>query len=247
MPTTLSSLLIFVVLLLPGFAYLVGKERHGTERHTSPFRETVAVVAASVTTEVVILAGLAILRWGLPSSWTPDVGALIRSGHRYATVHYHMLAAWGFSLLALAVLIAYFATVRGVRKRVPGARDYPHASTVSAWWLLFEKWPSERDVQVTCTLDDGSAIRGLFQSFNTSADDSPDRDLILKRPIKIRQPGESQMHDFNARYACLSARRVVTMFVSYPPPAGAAASVELQSSALEDPPSGDRAMATHLL
>jgi hypothetical protein len=32
----------------------VGKERNGTERHTSPFRETVAIVAASVTSEIAI-------------------------------------------------------------------------------------------------------------------------------------------------------------------------------------------------
>jgi uncharacterized membrane protein len=54
-PTTLTGLLLFVVLLLPGFAYLVGKERHGTERSLSPFRETVAVVAASITSELVVL------------------------------------------------------------------------------------------------------------------------------------------------------------------------------------------------
>ena len=66
MPTTLSSLLIFVVLLLPGFAYLVGKERHGTERHTSPFRETVAIVAASVTSELTVL-GLFAARAVLPN------------------------------------------------------------------------------------------------------------------------------------------------------------------------------------
>jgi hypothetical protein len=44
-----------VVLLLPGFAYLVGKERAGTERRASPFRETVAIVSASVTSELVVL------------------------------------------------------------------------------------------------------------------------------------------------------------------------------------------------
>src|SRR5690349_3910353 len=103
MPTTLTGLLIFVVLLLPGFAYLVGKERHGTERHTSPFRETVAVVAASVTSEVVVLAGFAVLRWQLPSL-TPDVGALIQHGSTYAADHYLSLAAWGLGMLAFAVL-----------------------------------------------------------------------------------------------------------------------------------------------
>lgn len=48
MPTTLTSLLLFVVLLLPGFVYLTCKERHGTERHISTFRETVTIVTASI-------------------------------------------------------------------------------------------------------------------------------------------------------------------------------------------------------
>lgn len=246
MPTTLTGLLLFVVLLLPGFAYLVGKERHGTERHTLPFRETIAVVAASVTSEMVVLGLFAIIRWLRPT-WTPDVGALIRNGSAYASGHYRVVAAWSFGMLVFATLFAYLATVPGVRrffkqvlvvghwcfkhipvighrffKRTPVIGTYPHDSTVSAWWLLFERWPGKRDIQVTCTLDDGWAIRGRFQSFNNSADDSPDRDLILKRPIEYRQPAETQWHDFNARYACLSARRIVTLFISYPPLAGAA-------------------------
>jgi len=262
MPTTLGSLLIFVVLLLPGFAYLVGKERHGTERHTSPFRETVAVVAASITSESAVLIGFAILRWLRPS-WTPDVGALIHGGHAYAATHYRSLAAWGFGMLAVATALAYLATVprvRGWLRWLPAAGKYPHHSTVSGWWLLLEEWPGERDAQVTCALDDGSAVQGFFQSFNTSADDSPDRDLILKRPIRFRPAPESQFRDFNARYACLSARRIVSLFVSYPPRAQAVTEVPVQaaaeaveqaaalpSSVPEDPASGDLAAATHRL
>ena len=114
MPTTLSSLVIFVVLLLPGFAYLVGKERHGTERHASPFRETVAIVAASVASETAVLAIFVVLRWLRPS-WTPDGGALIHNGRAYAASHYHSLAAWGFGMLAVATALAYLATVPLVR------------------------------------------------------------------------------------------------------------------------------------
>jgi hypothetical protein len=258
MPTTLTGLLLFVVLLLPGFAYLVGKERHGTERHTSPFRETIAVVAASVTSESAVLAAFAVLRWLLPS-WTPDAGALIHGGRAYAPAHYQSLAAWGFGMLAIATALAYFATVprvRGWLRWLPIAGKYPHDSTVSGWWLLFEAWPGEREVELICTLDDGSAVRGFFQSFNTSADDSPDRDLILRRPIRFRPTAESQFIDFDTRYVCLSARRIVSLFVSYPPQAqGAAAQAEgqaveaqaLPSPAPEDPSSGDLAAVTHPL
>lgn len=216
MPTTLSSLLIFVVLLLPGFAYLVGKERHGTERHTSPFRETVAVVAASVTSEVTVLAAFAILRWVRPSL-TPDIGGLIQHGGTYAAAHYRSLAAWGFGMLGIAVLGAYVATMPGVRERLPlprAARDYPHESTVSGWWLLFEKWRYERDVEVCCILNDGSAVRGKFGSFNASADDSPDRELLLHAPIRYRAVGK-QMTDYPAGAASVAARNIAIVFTFY--------------------------------
>jgi hypothetical protein len=220
MPTTLTGLLLFVVLLLPGFAYLVGKERHGTERHTSPFRETVAVVAASVTSEVAVLAGFAILRSLLPSL-TPDVGALIHHGGAYAAVHYRSLAAWGFGMLAIAVLGAYLATMPGVRERLPlpeAARDYPHESTVSGWWVLFEKWRRGRDIEVCCVLNDGSAVRGKFGAFNPSDDDSPDRELLLLAPIRYRAPGKQEMEDYRAGAASVAARNIAVLFTGYDDP-----------------------------
>lgn len=253
MPTTLTGLLTFVILLLPGFAYLVGKERNGTERHTSPFRETVAVVAASVTSELAILVVFAIVRWSWPSG-TPDVGALIRNGGAYLSGsnahpgHYAKVAIYTIIMLAFAITFAYVATWPKVRRWPKGA--YPHDSAVSAWWLLFERWPGKRNVQVTCTLDNGWAIRGGMQSFNNSADDSPDRDLILKTPIEYRQPGEAEWHSFNARYACMSAGHIVIMFVSYPPAAEAEAVVEAQGAsalAAQGTPSAGQAIATRQL
>jgi Family of unknown function (DUF6338) len=218
-PTTLIGLLLFVVLLLPGFAYLVGKERHGTERRLSPFRETIAIVAASVTSELLVLIVFAGIRALWPSR-TPDVGALIRDGGRYlrsSPMHYENAAIWGICLLATATLVAYLATVPAVRsitKRITG--PYPHDSTVSAWWILFERWPDDRDVEVACTLDDGSAVRGRFGSFNTSADDSPDRDLILRKPIFYRPPGEMAREvPYNMSAVCCPARRIVALFVAY--------------------------------
>ena len=222
MPTTLTGLLLFVVLLLPGFAYLVGKERHGTERRLSPFRETVAIVAASVTSELLVLVVFAGIRALWPSR-TPDVGALIRNGGSYlrsSRMHYENVAIWAICLLAAATLVAYLATVpsiRSISKKITG--PYPHDSTVSAWWILFERWPRGRDVEVACMLDDGSAIRGRFGSFNTSADDSPDRDLILRKPIFYRPPGEEAREvPYNMSAVCCPARRIVALFVAYSVP-----------------------------
>jgi hypothetical protein len=83
MPTTLSGLFLFVVLLLPGFAYVVGRERHTPGQQLSAFRETAVVIAASVSVELVVLLLFALVRVALPSSLTPDVGALVRDSGGY--------------------------------------------------------------------------------------------------------------------------------------------------------------------
>ncbi|HEX9356358.1 MAG TPA: hypothetical protein VF933_21390, partial [Streptosporangiaceae bacterium] len=66
---------------------------------------------------------------------------------------------------------------------------------------------------------------------------------ILKRPIEYRQPAETQWHDFNARYACLSAGRIVTLFVSYPSLAVAVAGAELPPLAAQGNPSEGQPIA----
>lgn len=223
MPTTLIGLLIFVVLLLPGFAYLVGKERHGTERRASPFRETVAIVAASVTSEIFALALFAIVRWLWPTA-TPDVGALFRApgsylaGTRTAHGHYGMIGIWGLAVLTVAIIVAYGATMPAIRKlvsRLPLVGPYPHDSTVSAWWILFEKWKRNRQIEVGCALDDGSYVIGCLASFNTSADDMPARDLILWPPIRYQRPGADEPVSYPASAVCVTASRIVSMFVGY--------------------------------
>lgn len=226
MPTTLTGLLLFVALLLPGFAYLVGKERHGTERRLSPFRETVAIVAASVTSELVVLVVFAVIRTLWPSI-TPNVGAFLREGGVYLRGggpghpgHYGQFAIWGLGLLTSAVLLAYLATKPSIRRHLERLTGpYPHDSTVSAWWVLFERWARNRNVELTCMLDDGSAIRGKFGSFNISADDSPDRDLILQKPLYYRPAGASEetLYDL-AGAVCCPARRIVALFVQYSEP-----------------------------
>jgi hypothetical protein len=226
MPTTLTGLLLFVVLLLLGFAYLVGKERHGTERHASPFRETVAIVAASVTSEIFVLSLFGVLRWLFPS-WTPDIGRLIRSPGSYLVgtqgtpSHYGIVGIWGLLLLAAATSVAYAATVPSVRRvasKLPLIGPYPHDSTVSGWWMLFQRYPDGRLIEVGCLLDDGSYVTGMLASFNTSADDSPDRDLLLGAPILYRPPGASEPIPYDVSGASITASRIVTMFVAYVDP-----------------------------
>jgi uncharacterized protein DUF6338 len=246
MPTTLTSLVLAVVLLLPGFVYFTGKERHGTERHISPFRETVTIFTASITSEIVVLIIFAIIRTVHPSN-TPDVGALIRGGIPYLRANYQQFAVWGAGFLAASVLLAYVATIPRVRRglaKLHLARPYPHSSVASAWWTAFIDLAGGRQIEVGCILDDGSLVRGHLQSFNRSADDDADRELILVDPIKYRPPGDTQEHDYPVSTVCIAARHIVTMFVNYleqvtsPAVAGEAAPEASTAEASKPPASG---------
>jgi hypothetical protein len=252
MPTTLTGLLLFVVLLLPGFAYVVGKERHGTERHLSTFRETVAIISASAISIVVVLVIFAVIRALWPSG-TPNVGALLDQRNLYLfgneghKGHYQSFAIWGIVLLAIAMFSAYVATFPRLRR--VGERlgwSHPHESTASSWWILFEQWKKARKIEIICILDDGSSLRGQLGSFNISADDSPDRDLILTDPLYYAPPGEENEVPYDVSAVCISARRIVTMFVNYTAPASvspssaAAAAPQAASSAAQQAQSSSR-------
>lgn len=223
MPTTLTGLLLFVVLLLPGFAYLVGKERAGTERRASPFRETVAIVAASVAAELAVLVLAAPI-------WTRhiDFACLVRAPGPYWRSSPGSLAAWAVALLLAATALAYVTTwpvIRRIPSRVLPERlrdrlqftTYPHPSSVSAWWMLFEYYHPSHDRQVGLVIDDGSFVSGTHLSFNNDASDSPDRDIILLAPILYRAAGRDEAEPYPASMVSVSARRIVTMFVTVVP------------------------------
>lgn len=215
MPTTLTGVLLFVVLLLPGFAYLVGRERAGNERRTTPFRETVSIVAASLTSELAVLTVFAVLRILFPRR-TPDVGALVTQGTKYVKADYAEVTAWGIGLLAAATALAYAATLPGLRRRLPGR--YPHHTTVSAWNIVFARWHPEgpgAQVRVGVRLEDGSFLSGRLSSYNTGADDTADRDLILRAPIDHQPPDGSETERLDVAAVTISARRILWIGTEY--------------------------------
>lgn len=240
MPTTFTGLLLFVVLLLPGFAYMVGRERHGVQRRVSALRETVSIVAASITAELMLLALTAVI-WAN----TIDVGDALGNPRAHAAA----LISWGCGLLIAASAITYLwswprprrAVDQFLSQRFTGrwscvpdmiGTGYPHPSTVSAWWRVLRERRDEihaeygRDpvIRVGCYLDDGSYIEGGLNSFSQLADETADRDLILAEPHH-RPCAAVKLEPLDAHAAVVSARRIVAMQVKYyfasPEPASA--------------------------
>ncbi|MTD57549.1 DUF6338 family protein [Amycolatopsis pithecellobii] len=210
MPTTLVGLLVFLVLLVPGFAYTLRRERVASSRDVSVFRETIELAFVSVAADAVVLGLFALLRTIVPS-WTPDIRQLLREPGRYGIDHLGSVTAWAAGLLAAASGLALLAASPRFRRR-------EHEAYTSGWTLLFGEHPGAR-IYVGCLLDDGSYVTGRLRTYSRASEDDQDRDLTLTGPISYRAPGETKsevLPDVGA--AAISARRLTLLTVTYESP-----------------------------
>ncbi len=216
-PTTVLGVLLFVVLLAPGFAHALVKERRSPRLVFSAFRETVSLVLVSIVADMVCLL-LFFLVQAIASDIL-DVTAFLRDPGGYAAVHYVRLTLLTVVLLGIATAGAAVAAAKPVRRVAGALRGRPavgeHQAYLSAWWLLFTANPDSR-IHVGCLLDDGSYVAGMLRSFNQAGDDVQDRELTLTGPISYRAPGAPQTTELpGVGAAAVNARRLQLIMVSY--------------------------------
>ncbi|MFC5834404.1 DUF6338 family protein [Nonomuraea insulae] len=222
-PATFIGLLLFVILLMPGFAHSVIRDRNRAKPPLSPVREVIGIAYVSVLADGAALLFFTLLRIMWPTG-TPDIGALVRDPDGYTRVHYASLGWWSLAVLALAVILASISASTGLRRIsdrsavlrriVPSAQ---HDSAASAWVLLFNQYPDMR-VHIGCFLDDDSYVAGWLMSFNWSVEESADRELVLTDPITYRPPkGTTETVLSGVGAVSVSARRINLLMVSYLP------------------------------
>jgi hypothetical protein len=221
-PSDLTGLLLFVILLLPGFAYNSARARRRPDRKLTAMQETVTIVTASLAALATSGLFFAIIRALLPGV-TPDVRAALFSTHAYLQAHYVRTAWWVAAFLAVAILgamgVAEAQESRWLSRNryLRGLAAPPDPSTQSGWWIAFGPGlGAGHEVHVGCTLDDGSYVSGRLRSYSQVAEDTADRDLVLRPPIKVRPRGAAQAQEVqNVTMMTISARHVVTMAVTY--------------------------------
>jgi hypothetical protein len=193
-PTTTLGLVLFVVLLAPGFLAGVARSRATPTTAQSALRETATVVFLSLVAWFFVGIVAVILR-GVRPTWTPDVGALVRTPTQAWQAHHVSLSWWSIGLVAAACVTGYglgriTATERAKfvgRWLTPGATSH-----YSGWYLTLapdaEYFSSDTNgpTVIRCVLDDGTIVVGDVLSFNPSTPESGDRDLILTAPIWIQ-------------------------------------------------------------
>jgi hypothetical protein len=231
-PINIVGLVFFIVMLWPGLTYISVRERRYPSLKRSTFREAIDVVSASLGIASVIV-GIFCLSYLLIPRWTPKPDDLLFDTRPYVQSHLPLVLIWTALAIALSQLAAVFLghghvqrVIRKVFKRKATAAGATiHESRLSAWWLAFNQYPvTEAVPYVGCQLEDGSFVSGMLHSYARLWEDSPDRDLILRAPIRFR-PAKSSADKALADVGMVvvSARNIQLMTVSYMPSGSAEA------------------------
>jgi len=214
MPVTITSLVLFVLLLFPGMAYVSARERKSPTQDRSVFRDTVRAIAPGLIADLAALGILVVLALAFPG-FALDIDALLADANSYLRQDFTLIVVWFLLLIGWATVLALTAAAV-VNKWVSTS-----TATMSSWWYMFEREPRLANRQkkavitrVLLVLDDGSRVEGTVDNFNMASAETNDRDLILGKPIRLTKP-DGETEDFSSQYACISASRIQMMFVHY--------------------------------
>ncbi|MFF9914863.1 DUF6338 family protein [Streptomyces sp. NPDC013457] len=212
MPATFTSLLLFIILLAPGFTYAAVRDRHRPERTSTALRETSRVVLASVGFNAAALIFFACVRIVAPGQ-TPDVGRIVRDRDRYVHAHYAETLMWAAALLLLAVLFAVL-----VARFLP-RRTFSVNPESSAWWVLFDmnaRANGTEWIRVGCELIDGSYLAGQVHHYSPNPEETGDRELALGPPFEYRPGPDGEQRDLTDTHrVVISARQIKFLGVTY--------------------------------
>lgn len=220
-PTTLTSVLLFLAALGPGFIYVRRVETLEARYKVSAFRETASIVITSLAFLAVALVAFTVLRTLFPAH-TPDIGALLHAPRSYALSNYQYLATWTCGLFALALALAVLCSHPLVRrshvwtsKAVLAIRGRPIMDARSSWSRLF----STEDgtiVRAACELDDGSWVDGWVFDWNAQPEEDGDRTLTLHAPLRVRPKGSDSVSPLaGIAYSVIANSKIVRIDVTH--------------------------------
>jgi hypothetical protein len=207
MPTSLTTLVLLLILLGPGFCFVAGRERKYPASRQSSFRESVNIAAASIILNAVAIGLFALLRILFPNV-TPNIGALLSEPHKYFLANYRFCIEWAVGVFAVA---CGFGFSGGIWLK-PGSGSLDS----SAWWEMFEYSPNAKRF-VGCQLTDGSYISGELFSYSTECEESDNRELVLLNPLFLAADSTGELETLGSDLTSVSAKRILFVSTNFVP------------------------------
>jgi hypothetical protein len=231
-PSSLAGLLLLVLLVAPGLAYVLRHERAVPAQAHTVFRETLRVVFVSVAclvTTAIIAAGV---RWAAPE-YTPNFRGLIREPAVFAREHHVQLGWWALALVTFATILGWVAAdprlvqrLSDMSQRAP--MKYLTGPTsirpISAWYQAFHAYDKPEEpprtasttgpIYVGAQMNDGTYIYGWLRHYSIRTDEDDKREICLMAPIEMTAVDGTKTL-LPAQFTIISARNIVRMDVTH--------------------------------
>jgi hypothetical protein len=211
LPASVGAVFAFLLLVAPGIAYELTRQRRRPSRTDSAFVEASRVLLAGTSVALVTLCLLSLTQLA-GSGLMASPGPLIDHPGSYAAQHPGRLLATAVAYLTVAVTVAVLS---GDCQPYAGSRS--RIVPDSAWFLLLDRYaPDGAAVYVSLTMSDGSAYMGIKTSF-TSDPELKDREIVLREPLYARPAGTIKPIRLDPQWQrlILPGQQITSMAISY--------------------------------
>jgi hypothetical protein len=229
-PSTPLGVALLLVLIAPGLAYVLRREKVVPTGPRTAFREALQVIFVSIVSLATVGLLATLLRILLPGH-TPDVRRLVQDPGTFARGHHVQLAWWAFGLFTAAVLLAWamadpriVRVIREAGKRrsirwITGA-SVEDIADVSAWWNALEvlKPAGTEKTNVGVLQDNGSYVQGSLVSSTAGNLDYDKRELVLTAPL-VYITADGAKHQMKIQMVVISGRNITRLDVIHLPAA----------------------------
>lgn len=206
-PTNLVGLVLFALVLAPGWIWVRVAER----RELRAERSSLLEAAELVVTGVIFTAAAAMLvAWiGDETGRLPGLRAITASGSTYMQERPYSAAAAGAAVFVLSLAAAYVVARFVYRGKEPAITP-----AGSVWRDVFVRGGRDTRVFVSVSLVNGTIVEGYLFSYPTDSPGS-DRDIALQKPIYTWSGEPPKRTEVPADRAVIRSEQVVAMWVRY--------------------------------
>jgi len=193
-PATVGGIVVLVLLVLPGLAFELIRQRRRAGRDDSPFVEASRVLVAGLSLGAITEALLAFVSLVGP-------GSIVSLSGLFTTEHWvtdHLLVsgwtAWAYGLVSVTLAALAAAVLPGMN---PGGHNHPESGWVTAFDRLprlireAQQLPATPVARLSVRLTDGTVYVGDRAEFSVGS--APEgRELLLGGELLSRPPGAAR-------------------------------------------------------
>lgn len=210
MPTDLVGVAFYVLLILPGVAFAISRERHRPRIKQSTFRETATAifVSASIVSLFAILVAVASL---ISPSIHDEVTRFLADPGLYARQHFEAFVLAGSLLLLFATSGAWWLGGRRADELIFQRRaEDPNRDS---WGYVFNRKPDAQNF-AGVRLKEGTWVQGFVDTYGNVGEEGMPKALTLIGSISIRPPG-GELEAYEGEVIVLKDAEILYMTVTY--------------------------------